>query len=118
MTDFLDFIKKEETELDENTGLLKIKTTDKISIGTRDNHLKRHSNDWWDVLPTTKRSKKLTEDVNITSLPPGLIIRILNFVPTNDLLNCVSRVSKLFASLINDPEIRLSIKIGRGKKTE
>jgi len=82
-----------------------------------DNRLKRHYHDLSDLLPTTKRSK-LNEDDPFSSLPPDVITRILNFVPTNDLLNHVSRVSKMFASSINDPDIRLTIKIGRGKKLD
>ena len=45
----------------------------------------------------------------------AILIKILNYVPSCDILNTICILSKQFYDLINSPDIRLSIKIGRGK---
>ena len=47
----------------------------------------------------------------LSNLPDELLLKILTYVPTFDLIHNVSRVSKHFSKLANDPEALVSINI-------
>ena len=70
--------------------------------------------DFFDEIPSSKRQKFSPADL-LSSLPRNVLVKIFNFVPTYDLLNNLVPVSKLFCQISKDPEIKISVKIGRGK---
>ena len=67
-----------------------------------------------DQLPSKRI--KTEEPMEIVSLPPDLLVKIFNFVPTDDVLSSVVRVCKLFNDVSKRPDLRLSVKIGRGRR--
>jgi len=64
-------------------------------------------------LPKLKKPK-LDDEIELTSLPTDVLVKIFNFLPSVDLLNVVVRVCKLFHEVSKIPDITLSIRIGRG----
>jgi F-box-like len=58
---------------------------------------------------------KREQGAEITCLPPKILLKIFNYLPSCDILNRVVLVCELFHEVCKDPELRLSITIGRGK---
>lgn len=74
--------------------------------------LKRAMNPTSD-LPKAKKPKS-DPGLEITSLPPQVLAKIFSHLPGFEVLNRIVRVCKLFNEACKEPNLRLSIKIGRG----
>ena len=64
-------------------------------------------------MPEAKKPK-LNPALEITSLPPQVLARIFSFLPGFEVMNRIVRVCKLFHEACQDPNLWLSVKIGRG----
>ena len=62
-----------------------------------------------------KKKVKIHEEIELISLPENVLVNIFNFLPSFDLLNSVVTVCKLFHQIVKHPDIRLSIRVGRGE---
>ena len=76
---------------------------------------KRSGSDFsvFEVVP--KKKVKIHEEIELISLPENVLVNIFNFLPSFDLLNSVVTVCKLFHQIVKHPDIRLSIRVGRGE---
>ena len=61
-----------------------------------------------------KKKVKIHEEIELVSLPENVLVNIFNFLPSFDLLNSIVTVCKLFHQIAKHPDIRLSIRVGRG----
>ena len=75
---------------------------------------KRSGSDFsvFEVVP--KKKVKIHEEIELISLPENVLVNIFNFLPSFDLLNSIVTVCKLFHQIAKHPDIRLSIRVGRG----
>jgi hypothetical protein len=90
--------------------------TDETSLFDDVRNVKRFGDEMslFDDLPSFKR-QKLSPVVELLSLPHKALVRIFNYLPTVEVLNNLVRVCKLFSQIAKDPEIKISVKVGRGK---